>query len=164
MISRREFLKISSLLPLSTINSTKKSLDQPSKTDADTPNILFVIFDTLSAKHISLYGYDRNTMPNLARFADKATVYHSHYSAGNSTTPGVSSLFTGTYPWTNRGIHTYGMMLPEFSDKNMFSFFGKKQYYRKGFSHNMLVNFLMHQCRSHIEDFILPNDLSLFEG
>ena len=41
------------------------------------PNIILIVCDTLSAKHMSLYGYDRRTTPNLERLVEEKgfTVY-----------------------------------------------------------------------------------------
>ena len=111
-INRRNFLKLSSLIPLATpLIGASNPIGPSHKTSPETPNILIVIFDALSARNISLYGYHRATMPNLARFAERATVYHNHYSAGNFTTVGTASILTGTYPWTHRAIHIYGTTL-----------------------------------------------------
>jgi len=64
------------------------------------PNVLVIVFDTLSAAHTSVDGYPRRTTPHLERFAERATVYHRHHSAGNFANPGTASLLTGAYPWS----------------------------------------------------------------
>ncbi|MDH5646998.1 MAG: sulfatase-like hydrolase/transferase, partial [Candidatus Heimdallarchaeota archaeon] len=91
--------------------------------DINKQNILIIVFDTLSAENISLYGYARETMPNLSRIADRATVYHQHYAGGPFTTPGTASLLTGTYPWTHRAFGIQGKVIDKFIDKNIFSLF-----------------------------------------
>ena len=55
------------------------------KTNSKTrnhPNVLIVVFDAWSALDCSLYGYPRDTTPNIKRLAEKATIYHNHYAAG----------------------------------------------------------------------------------
>lgn len=93
--NRRDFLKLLALLPPSLL--LPQVIQQPLRAAADpmAKNVLIIVFDTLSAANISAYGYPRATMPNLARIAERATVYHNHYSGGNFTTPGTSSLLTG---------------------------------------------------------------------
>jgi arylsulfatase A-like enzyme len=125
--------------------------------------VLILIFDALAAQHISLYGYPRDTMPNLARFAQRATVYHSHYAAGNFTTSGTSSLLTGTYPWTHRALQLRSSVHKPLVDRNIFNAFSGKPYTRLGFSHNQQVNFLLHPFRRDLEDFILPKEVALLE-
>jgi arylsulfatase A-like enzyme len=163
-MDRRSFLKMVSLLPVlaSGLPQLEKS---PKRQAADpaSPNILILVFDTLSAKHISLYGYPRETMPNLARFAKKASVYHANYSAGNFTTPGTASLLTGTYAWTHRAFSHQATLLEKFLDRNIFSQFVSQGYYTAGFSHNLLVNMLMHALRESLDDYVLPNEIALVD-
>ena len=107
LFSRRDFLKLSALIPISAaLPPWAKKLHFSEKiSEINSPtNIIIVLFDAMSARNLSVYGYPRNTTPNLVRFASRANVYHSHYSAGNFTTPGTTSLLTGLYPWTHRAI------------------------------------------------------------
>jgi arylsulfatase A-like enzyme len=147
-ISRREFLK------LSAITSTASLLPflhlAPSRNTGDSlPNILILVYDALSAKHISMYGYERDTTPNLNRLANRATIFHQHYAGGNYTFPGTTSLLTGTYPWTHRGINQYRGIHPDFYNKNIFQLFD--QYYRLSYSHNSLANNLFMNMQEYID-------------
>ena len=163
-MNRRNFLQLISLLPLSIpLIASSNPAPQFRKTPAHTPNILIVIFDALSAFNVSLYGYRRETMPNLARFAERATVYHAHYAAGNFTTPGTTSLLTGTYPWTHRALHHFGTPLDTYTSQNIFKEFGSGKYTRIGFSHNQLTNILLHQFKENLEEFPSPDEVSLVD-
>jgi len=62
-----------------------------------TPNILLVVIDTLRQDRLSIYGCERNTSPNIARFAEEALVFDA-YSPSTWTLPSHASLFTGRYP------------------------------------------------------------------
>jgi len=104
-LSRRDFLKLSALLPASPGDPALDTKSDPNGKPAQQgspQNIIILLFDAMSARDLSVYGYPRNTTPNLMRFANRANVYHSHYSAGNFTIPGTTSLLTGLYPWTHR--------------------------------------------------------------
>ena len=159
-ISKREFLKLLAILPPSVFLSQSflRKPDRPIQ-NPEAKNVLVIVFDALSAKNISLYGYPRQTMPNLARIAQKGTVYHNHYAGGNWTVPGTASLLTGTYPWTHRA----------FSDElggvekgkvlhNLFHVFD--QYFRLGYSHNPNVYVFFHQFSKEID--LLKNQADLF--
>jgi arylsulfatase A-like enzyme len=61
----------------------------------DSPNVLIVLWDTVRADHLSLYGYDRPTTPRLEAFARDAAVYERAISPGMWTVPSHGSLFTG---------------------------------------------------------------------
>jgi arylsulfatase A-like enzyme len=60
--------------------------------------------DALSAQHMSLYGAARPTTPMLSGFAQGATTFEHAYADANFTTPGVSSILTGTRPWLHRAL------------------------------------------------------------
>ena len=59
------------------------------------PNVLFVVLDTVRADHLSLYGYARDTSPNLKLFAESATLYRHAIAPSNMTLATHASLFTG---------------------------------------------------------------------
>lgn len=62
------------------------------------PNIVLIVMDTVKQDHLSCYGYDRNTTPNLNNLAEKSRVYLNAYSVSSWTAPSHASLFTGLYP------------------------------------------------------------------
>jgi arylsulfatase A-like enzyme len=128
-----------------------------------TPNVLIFLFDTLSAAHLSLHGYGRETSPNLARFADKATVYHAHYSAGNFTPPGTASLLTGTYPWTHRALHHAGIVTKQFEDRNMFGLL-KDTHSCLAYPLNTWVNLMLYQFRHDIDHYLSPQEFCLLDA
>jgi len=67
--------------------------------DTDGPsNVLFVVMDTVRKSHLSVYGYDEPTTPNLETFAEEATVFEQAVAPAPWTLPVHASLFTGLYP------------------------------------------------------------------
>jgi arylsulfatase A-like enzyme len=71
---------------------------------ASRPNLILIVMDTVRADHLSVYGYDRDTSPELRKFAQRATLYTHSYSAGDMTLISHASLFTGLYP-IHHGAH-----------------------------------------------------------
>jgi arylsulfatase A-like enzyme len=126
----------------------------PGPLGTNSPNIIVLVFDAMSADNLSLYGYRRKTTPNFERLAQRSTVYHSHYSAGSFTIPGTASLLTGMYPWTHRAINEEGQVAPAFVENNIFSLLGKS-YDRAGFGQNVWAELLLSEFRSNI-DMLLP--------
>ncbi|MGQ4556562.1 sulfatase-like hydrolase/transferase [Halobellus sp. GM3] len=61
-------------------------------------NVLFVVMDTVRKDRLTPYGYDRPTTPNLAAFAEEATVFEQAVAPAPWTLPVHASLFTGMYP------------------------------------------------------------------
>ena len=125
-ISRREMLKVFSLIPLAGVaDRVRRRILDPGER---LPNVLIIVFDAWSARHLTMYGYPRATMPNLEKFAQKATVFHKHYSAATFTVPGTASLLSGLHPWSHRAIalssggvldrHTHHNILSAFTDSH----------------------------------------------
>ncbi|MCA9916342.1 MAG: sulfatase [Anaerolineales bacterium] len=165
-INRRTFLKLLPTVPFYKVAWPALQTAVHAKNQAqssDQPNILFLVFDTLSAQHISLYGYDRQTTPNIARFAEKSTVFHKHVAGGNFTSAGTSTLMTGVYPWTHRAIHLHGLVKDEFAQKNIFSLM-PENYHTVAYTHNLLVMSLLHQFRGDLDEFKPTRDLCLADG
>ena len=160
--TRRDMLKIVGLAPLVLLEWSKHN--SPSLLNPlaqKPPNILILVFDSLSARNISLYGYPRKTAPNLERFAQKATVYHRHYASGNFTTPGTASILTGVYPWTHRAMNMRDQTLPQFTDQNIFSLLNQR-YHTFAYTHNTFAYIHLHQYRKSIDNLLKISDLTLF--
>lgn len=61
------------------------------------PNVLLISLDTLRADHTTVYGYTRDTTPNLAAMAGEGTVFEQAFSTGNESAWSHGSMFTGRY-------------------------------------------------------------------
>lgn len=72
------------------------------------PHVILLSIDTLAAKHMSVYGYARQTTPHLDALAKQAHVFDRFYANSNFTTPSVNSLINGVRPWTHRVVHVGG--------------------------------------------------------
>ena len=155
MIDRREFLKLSSLASISSLGFSYLLGDPGLNKNVDAPNILIILFDTLSAKHINLYGYPRETMPNLAKFAERANVYHNHYSSSSFTSPATASLLTGVYPWTHEVLSLKHRLSTKWINKNIFNLFKESGYHQIAYSHNPFADKLLRVFRNNIQDYYL---------
>lgn len=65
---------------------------------ADRPNVIFITIDSLRADHLKCYGYERNTSPNIDRFANDGILFKKAISTASWTYPSMTSLFTSQYP------------------------------------------------------------------
>jgi len=115
-----------------------------------TSNVIFLVFDAWSAQNTSLYGYQRETMPNLIRFAERATVYHNHLSTGTFTAPGAASLLTGLYPWSHRALHLRSGISAEHLEHNIFSTF-HGSHRTAGYSQNKFADKFLYQMGESID-------------
>lgn len=165
-LNRRDFLKLLALLPLLKIpfdlfNELGGDPQGPSQ-NPDAPNILILVFDACSATNLSLYGYPRDNTPNLRRFAERATVFNRHYAGGSFTTPGASSLLTGSYPWSHRAFHVYGRVIQDYIQQNLFSTFPADTFNRMAYTHNDLAGMLLYQFSEDIDLFKKTKELALY--
>src|SRR5689334_8912941 len=125
-LTRGETLELVGALTANALLAKTQPISNSLRTEKSRqPNIILLVIDTLSARHMSLYGYERQTTPNLERFASRASVFHSHYSGGNFTTPGTATLLTGQYPWGHRAINLGSPVARAIADHNIFRLLGK---------------------------------------
>jgi arylsulfatase len=62
------------------------------------PSLVIVTLDTTRVDHLSCYGYERETSPNLDRLAARSVRYTRAWSTSSWTLPAHASLFTGLFP------------------------------------------------------------------
>jgi len=67
------------------------------------PNVLLIVLDAVRPDHMSCYGYERKTTPNIDAFAAEARVYTNAVSPSCWTLPSHASLFTGL-PYSAHGV------------------------------------------------------------
>jgi arylsulfatase A-like enzyme len=75
------------------------------------PNILLITLDTTRSDHCSVYGYLRDTTPNLRSFAQQGARFDMAYAPTGSTGPTHASIFTSLYPIAHHVIKN-GLVLP----------------------------------------------------
>jgi arylsulfatase A-like enzyme len=79
-----------------------------------TPRPLVVVYlvDTLRADHLPLYGYARDTAPELTRFAQDAVVFDQAIASSSWTKPSVASLLTSLPPRDHGCVQFYTPLDP----------------------------------------------------
>ena len=160
-LNRRDFLKLAALaLPAAAFAKPLSRLSMPGAADSSLPNVIVLVFDALTARNLSAYGYPRKTSPNFERFAERATIFHNYNSAGNYTVPGVASLLTGMYPWTHRAVNHSGLVRRDMLDRNIFALLGD-QYHRIGFAQNGWASFILTQFKKDLDAYLSPAEFSL---
>jgi arylsulfatase A-like enzyme len=75
-----------------TVQAASGSLSTSSR-----PNVVLIVMDTVRADHLSVYGYDRDTTPNLKALAAHSVAYSNAISASDITLTSHASIFTGMY-------------------------------------------------------------------
>jgi arylsulfatase A-like enzyme len=159
-LNRRDFLKLLALLPA--LAATRIATRALSFSQTDVPGVIVIVLDALSAANMSLYGYPRQTTPNIDRFASRSNVYHAHYSTANFTSPGTASLLTGTHPWTHRAFHYEGVMAADRVDSNIFRYWGDSAV-RLGYTQNPWVDLLLYQFSPWLDRHLDLQEFSLVQ-
>lgn len=60
--------------------------------------VVFIFVDTVRPDHLSTFGYERNTSPNLTKFSKTAAVFTNARSIAPWTLPSTRTVVTGRYP------------------------------------------------------------------
>ena len=153
--NRRDFLKMASLLPLGMAAPRLFRTIQPGQ----AKNVLVIVFDAWSAYNVSLYGYERDTTPNINRLAQRAIRYHNHYAGESYTSAGTATLLTGVLPWKNRALLGNSEVIPYYETRNIFT--ALPDHYRIAYTHNNWVNTLLRQFQPMIDEYIPSEQLML---
>ncbi len=81
--------------------------------DADWPNVIFYVIDGGGADHMSVYGYNRRTTPNLERLAAEGAVFERAYSNSSWTQPSTASFMTSLQHSVLGGWRNWSDPVPE---------------------------------------------------
>lgn len=76
------------------------------------PNVLLVSLDTTRGDHLSVYGYERRTTPNLELLARDGVRFAEAYAPAPTTGPSHATLFTGVAPITHRVVKNGRQLKP----------------------------------------------------
>lgn len=104
------------------------------------PNIILLVLDTHRVERMSMYGYAKDTTPELGRFAEEATVFDWAISPAAWTVPSHASMFTGLYPsvhQTTQSFHALPENIPTLAE-----ILGGSGYETVAFCNNPLVGVL----------------------
>lgn len=73
-------------------------------TDAERPNVIFILADDLGWGDLGCYGHNQIKTPNLDRLAKEGTLFTQFYVNGSVCSPSRCAFFTSQYPARQR-IH-----------------------------------------------------------
>jgi arylsulfatase A-like enzyme len=97
-------------------------------------NVLLIVWDTVRAANLSLYGYDRPTTPNLERFAGRGVRFDLAFATSSWTLPSHASLFTGRWPH-ELGVNWTSPLRPDVP--TLAEYMGSRGYDTAGFVANL---------------------------
>lgn len=108
------------------------------------PNIIMVTFDTLSAHNLALYGYSRNTAPNIENFAKDCIVFDD-FRTNYSTTGLAHSALQGVLApplgkpnhVTNPGI--FGILAQAYPYQGYYGYYPAPFYFKRTLPYNRIT-------------------------
>jgi arylsulfatase A-like enzyme len=123
---------------------------------AGSPNVLFIVLDTVRADRLSLYGYQRPTTPALERLSRRGIRFDSARATAPWTLMSHASFFTGRWPyeldvqWATPLRKKYPMLA---------EYMGARGYATAGLASNTYCSYDTGLDRgfTHFEDFVLEN-------
>lgn len=77
------------------------------------PDIIMFSSDSLEVNHLGVYGYGRQTTPNVSGFTKQATIYTRAYTNSGNTRGSIASILTGMYPATTKVFLAPDILLGE---------------------------------------------------
>lgn len=78
-----------------------------SGTSNERPNIILITIETLRTDHMSAYGYEIETTPNIDNLAKEGVLFSNYIGKSGDSGASIASLFTSEYPG-DHGVHTVG--------------------------------------------------------
>lgn len=75
------------------------------------PNILFLVLDAVRVDHVSCYGYNRETTPNIDIVAEEGLKFENAFAPSIWTPTVHGAIFTGRYP-SHTGIYGDTLAIP----------------------------------------------------
>lgn len=98
-------------LALGCQSRTRPAAARPSPASGTGWNVVLVTIDTLRADHLGVYGYSRNTSPQLDAFAREAVIFDAAYTYWPKTRASMIMMMTGRRPSQNGYSKTHPVLL-----------------------------------------------------
>jgi arylsulfatase A-like enzyme len=119
------------------------------------PNVLLLVLDTVRAESLSLHGYQRDTTPQLARWARRGVKFDWAIAPSCWTFPSHCTFFTGQWPFQLSSHWNHVLDTP---NPTLAEFLRARGYLTAGFAAN--THYISYESGVnrgfvHYEDFVL---------
>lgn len=107
------WLVVGLAMVFATNTKTNASLgfDANEEVPTSRPHIIWITGDGISATHLSLYGYERDTSPNLRALAESSLVADNVFTNAKNTLGSLTSMFTGKPAIETRVMYSPDILL-----------------------------------------------------
>ncbi len=107
-------------------------------TESEVKNVVFVLVDTLAARHLGAYGATNSPSPNIDKLASGSVLFERAYSPAPWTKPAVASIFTGVMPSTHGVLSIDDILGSE--EKTLAEYFKENNFSTAGFVTHTLIS------------------------
>ena len=114
------------------------SAEQDDAKIAQGPNVVFIIVDTVHAKHMGAYTSGLKNSPNIDKLAKTGVFFEKAYAVSSWTKPSVASLISGVMPSEHRVTGVRDSLVPDF--KTVGEFFKEAGYITAGYASHIYLN------------------------
>lgn len=109
------FLGVVSLTAIFVALSIILSFQKPENGSISTsnnqlPNIILIGSDGLNSNHMSVYGYQRDTTPNITAFSKDSLIVQNSFTNSGDTSGSLISIFTSKFPTQTRVLYPPDML------------------------------------------------------
>jgi arylsulfatase A-like enzyme len=121
-----------------------------------SPNLLWIVLDTVGAGHLSLHGYEHRTTPTLEELARRGIRFDRTQTPAPWTLPSHASMFTGRWP---HELSTGWMAPLNAAEPTVAEYLGAQGYATAGFVANRFYcgwDSGLDRGFTHYEDHALP--------
>jgi arylsulfatase len=101
-------------------------------------SVLLIVADALNAGHLSAYGYERETSPNIDSLAGRGVTFTNYVSNSSWTRPSYTTIITGLTK-AEHGVELRGGWRLETQHTTLAERFRRAGYRRAGYTGNPLV-------------------------
>jgi arylsulfatase A-like enzyme len=111
-ILRTVFIVIISLIVSGVFFKVSGNSEVSGSSDESFRPVILITLDTVRADHLSVYGYNRETSPNIAKFSEDGIIFENTVCQVPITRPSHFSILTGRYP-SSHGLTDNFSITPE---------------------------------------------------
>ncbi len=104
---KNPYKKFQNALANNIIKSRKENLlhtTNDSILNTSKPNVILIIWESLTAKLVGSLGGEANVTENLNRLSNEGILFTNFYANGDRTDKGLIAILSGYYPQTNKSI------------------------------------------------------------
>lgn len=124
-------------------------------------NVVLIILDALRPDHLSCYGYNKETSPNIDKLAKEGVVFTNAFAQASCTLPSVTSIFTSVYPYSHGVKDVLKDKMPKKLETlaQVLSAYGYRTFWS-----GMLGDFHSGSAEGQLKGFSDKSDLPMEEG